>query len=401
MPFFHYAAYDRHGKLHEGDLSAASLAEAAAVIRGQGLVAANVTKSRRVADYADFFRIGRGDARFAALFFRQLAAMYDAMPLNMILAALAKQSEDKRSRRITEDIKHSVSMGNTLAESMQKYPRVFSPTVTGIVAAGEQSGNLSYILPDLADFLEREYIDGERLRSAMMYPLLLAAMLTVSGAVLIFFVLPNFAALFLSLNAELPPATKMLLAFGEFVARYGVVMAAAVVFLLAVFCFARQSERIRFVVDKFWLRLPIIGTLKREIIWQRVLGSLAVLIRSGMTADKALALAVGIPENLAVIKLLENAKTAVEHGSTLAEALGRDKLFFAVSAEFIAVGENVGKLDFMLQKAAEFCGVEAENSAKRIEAAAQPAIMLLLGAAVLLLMLSVVLPLLDSMEALQ
>ena len=392
---FRYRARSQGGELREGMLEADGLGEAARILKEQGLFTVQLAEAKREHRFMASLS-EQGNAKYAALFCRQLSIMLDEQPLNAILGMLAKQKGDRKYQQMLQDMQQEVEMGKSLSLAMEKHKDIFSPTVIHLVEAGQESGNLTEILTRLADFLEKEYATRQKLGSAMLYPALLGVVSLCSMLFLIVFILPTFAMLFENFHTELPLPTRMLLGIGAFTEAYGQWIPLVIFLLLAGGYWGyRQRQE---MADYLLLRLPVLGQLKQQIAWMHVLGTLAVQIDSGMRIDTALGMVCEVPSNQYLRQFLQKLRDSVSHGYPLVRLLETCPVFPPMLLELIAAGESTGRLPEMLQKSADYCAISAENLSSRLHAMMEPALLLALGGIVFTFILSVVLPLLETMD---
>ena len=397
MAIYHYLACSPEGQLREGDLEASSAREAAHVVRGQMLKVLSLRKAEE--KRRPFFQRSPVTRSHAAFFCRQLAVMADSQPIHEILASLSKEGGDSAYQRMLLDLKESVELGHSLADALKKYESAFSASAIHLIEAGEASGNLPEILARLADYLEKEEETRQKLHSLMFYPMLLALAAMASLFVMMVFILPSFVDLLEGLHVALPLPTRLLISLGKFLGEYGYILPPA--FLVLAYGCRKLYERedLRLSVDTLILKVPIFGTLKSQIEWMRVLGSLSVLLGGGVRMDEALSMAGNVTENRCLRFFLRNAKKSVQQGYSLTAALQGFAGFPAMLLQLTASGEQSGRLEEMLQKAADYCRISSENKSRRLQAMMEPALILLMGSVVIFFLLAVVLPLLDSMEA--
>ena len=398
MALFHYTAWDADGELREGELEAGSAREAARVVRGQMLRVLQVRESVPKKQ-GTVFRCSPVTRKHAAFFCRQLAVMADSQPIHEILAALSQQSGDKAYQKMVKEIRQSVELGHSLAHSLRKYEAAFSASAIHLMEAGEASGNLPEILGRLADYLEKDYADRQKFQSILLYPLILALAAMAAFVILLVFILPSFADLLEGMHVELPLPTRVLLFLGKFLSEYGLPSAAGTALLALGLWNLYKNERIRRSVDGFLLHVPVLGALKGQTAWMHILGTLSVLLGSGLRIDEALPMAGSVTENRYLQSALMEARQSVQHGYSLTAAFQAIPVFPGMLLQLIAAGENAGRLEEMLQKAADFCRISAENTTQRLQALMEPALILVMGGVVILFVLAVVLPLLDSMDA--
>lgn len=399
MEEYAYKAYDVAGRLHSGSIQAASPRQAAGLIAGQGMCVVQLKR-----DFSALFSFPCLRRQFwrqyVMLFFRQFSVMIKAgLPISEGIKILAAQEKNIAGKRLMEELYRRVQEGQSFADSLQKHPEVFPPLAVHLVRIGEVSGNLEIVSGELADFLEMSYKAREKLITLMIYP---AILMTATLVVLIFllqFILPTFSGLFLSLQAELPLPTRLLLGLNEFLQAYGVFLMtglAAGPFLL---WNLYKNKNYREKVDYWLLRLPLLGELtvyKEAMQFSR---ALSILLASGLLIDQALLILHDATSNAYMKHLFLHAHSDIQKGSTLAAALRRKKVFPSVVLELLAAGELTGELDIILEKIADFCRWEADALAERLRAFLEPTMVLLMGGIIGLIIFAIAMPVLDAMSS--
>lgn len=399
MEEYAYKAYDTAGRLHSGSIQASSPRQAAGLIAGQGMCVVQLKR-----DFSVLFSFPWLKRQFwrqyVMLFFRQFSVMIKAgLPISEGIKILAAQEKNTAGKRLMEDLYRRVQEGQSFADSLQKHPDVFPPLAVHLVRIGEVSGNLEIVSGELADFLEMSYKAREKLITLMIYP---AILMTATLVVLIFllqFILPTFSGLFLSLQAELPLPTRLLLGLNEFLQAYGVFLVTGLsvgaFFLWSLY----KNKTYREKVDYWLLRLPLLGDLAVYKEVMQFARALSVLLASGLLIDQALLILHDTTSNAYMKYLILHAHSDIQKGSTLAAALQRKKVFPTVVLELLAAGELTGELDIILEKIADFCRWEADALAERLRAFLEPTMILLMGGIIGLIVFAIAMPVLDAMSS--
>lgn len=406
MPVFSYEARNRSGELLTGKIKAESRKEAARQIRAKALWVSRLSEERKQAAAVSWFRLLSVWEKTPShldlvLFCRQLSVLLSSgMPVHEALKALQQPGGAATSlQEIIDRLLRAVMQGKALHEAMQELPRAFSSRIVSLVRAGEKSGSLDILFGRLADFLEKSYEAEEKLKSVLIYPAILG--ITTLGAFLfmIVFILPTFATLLDNFHAEIPWPTRILLMLSAVFQQYSgvllMILAAAIVFAL----FLWQHDSFRTAADRMQLKLPIYGQLVRHAEWMMLLGTLAMLMDNGIRVSDAIALLPDVTNNRYLRKILRDMQEFVNRGGSLADYFCRCDAFPVMLQEMIRAGEKSGELELMLEKSAGLCRVISENETRRLQALAEPAAIFLVGGLVLLLALSVLLPLLGTLDA--
>lgn len=399
MGLFRYRAQDADGVLQEGELQAESAREAAQVLRGQMLRVLQVREVREKGRKWKRWKHLSLQRRHAVLFCRQLAVMIDTQPLHQVLSAIGSQGGEKAYLEMVQKVHAEVELGHGLSEALRSYDDIFPRSAVQLIAAGEASGTLPEVLNRLAGHLEKDYAARQRFQAILVYPVILAVSALVVGVLMIFFILPSFAAFFEGLSMELPLPTRILLFLGRVLAEDGAWVAGGGLLLLVLFAWLYSVEGVRYAVDRWLLRIPVFGQLKQETAWMYLLGTQAVLLESGIRMDMALELGKEVTENRYLQRFMEKTRKEVLGGSTLAAVLSGCPVFPAMLLQLVDAGERAGRLEEMLQKAADYCRLSAEIHTQKMQALLEPALILVMGGIVIFFVLAVAVPMLDSMEA--
>lgn len=401
---FQYKAFDQTGNIVTGTVEAASSDEVATRLRIQGLFPSSVepVKERRSL-FGSFQRVKRMPANQLAVLSRQLAIMLETgMPVTEALRILAGQQLDAGAKNALLETLREVSGGRSLADSLKNHGNVFPDMFLDMVEVGEYSGNLAEILNRMADFYERDAKLRGDIKQALTYPTVIITFALVAIGVVMFVVLPSFAGMFAEFGVELPFITRMVIALRDFMLEYILfVMAAFVLIAFGIRAFVR-SDRGRMMLDTLVLRLPTVGELVTKVIFTRFARTLSLLFTSGISMVEALESCKRVVGNRAVAKDIELSRAGVQRGQGVSDPLRHGARFFPpMLVEMMAVGEETGSLDKVLNQVADFYDVEVEQSVKGLTAIIEPVIMVMLGGIILLIMMSVFVPMFSMVDVIQ
>ena len=378
--------------------SGKSISRMAAALSGQVSAVRGSWKSspivRRVLQY---FR-PRVTRMELGLFCRQLGVMLDAgMPLLPALEILRDQAEKVKLKQTLEGIIGRLEGGSSFGAALIECPEVFPGIFTTMVTAGETGGILITVLENLAGFFEWEHKIREQIKSSVTYPLVVLVIAILAVNFVVVFVLPVFTGILEQINAELPFLTRLILALSAALRSCWYIF--VLVFLGIVFGIFRVKNtfRGRKFFDALFLKLPLIGGLLRKIIVSRFCRTLAALLRVGVPLTAALEVVERTSGNVVVEENIARAREAILEGEGMAEPLRQSRVFPPLVIEMIAVGEETGALDLMLEKVGDFYDAEVETLAARLASLVEPALILFVGGIVALILLSVFLPLFDVM----
>ncbi len=400
MPSFHYEALDAAGKTRSGWLEADNLKAARSLLRTQALVPIEV---KQVAapqgaggeQPAMFSRRAFGSSALT-VWTRQLAGLVGSgLPLERALTALADEAEDPRQRELISHLKGEVNAGHPFARALASAPREFDDVYRAVVAAGEASGALGPVLERLANDLEERQALKAKVLGAMLYPAIVSVIALVIVIFLVTYVVPQVASVFATGKRALPTLTVMMLAISAFVRAWGFYVLALLVAGGVGFAYALRAEAFRRKVDAALLTLPLFGRLARSYNAARFAGTLAMLAGAGVPILKALQAAAETLGNRAMRADALDALVQVREGAPLASALAAKKRFPGLLAMFARLGEQTGQLPLMLDRSARQLSGEVQRRAMALATLLEPLLIVAMGVAVMLIVLSVLLPIIQ------
>ena len=407
MPAYSFEAIDAKGVPRKGVLEAETARAARSALRQQSLVPMKVAPVGAGADgdTGDVAAGGGGsrrssrrvlDAAALAVWTRQLAGLISAsLPLERALTALCDAEPEPRLRDLVAALRAEVNAGNSFAKALSQHPREFPAVFVGVVAAGEHSGNLGKVLESLADDLARQLELRSRLLAAALYPAIVTIVAITIVMFLVAYVVPQVAGVFAGTKKALPWLTVGMLAIGNAVRAWG--LPALVVLVLAAIA-TRQALKLDALRERFdaaLLDLALIGSLARGYNAARFSSTLAMLAGAGVPILRALQAAAETLGNRAMRADALTALVQVREGVPLATALSRHRRFPGLLAMFARQGEQTGQLPLMLQRAADQLGNEVQRRALRLATILEPALIVLMGVIVLLIVLAVLLPIIQ------
>lgn len=393
MPSFDYAALDRAGRTVTGVVDAPGADDARARLEQRRLVPLQVepTAGRRTASP----RPARIRARELSLATRQLSSLVASMTLEEALRTVGSQATRRNLREVMLAVHAEVVEGFRLSEAMGRQPRSFPALYRAMVAAGEGTGALPAILERLADLLEREQQVRSQLATALAYPAALA--LTAVGVVLALmtFVVPRVVEQFDSMGRELPWLTRFVVGVSGFLGSWALPLLA----LLGVAAIAAarvlRDPAVRLRVDTAILRLPLLGRLLREVHAARMARTLAIMLESGVPVMEGLAITARTVGNRRLRLATESMTGAVREGGSLSAAMRRAGVFPPTLLYMAASGEDSGRLAPMLERAADYLEREFNTFTRAAMSLLEPAIIVVLGGVVAVIVLSILLPILQ------
>jgi type IV pilus assembly protein PilC len=335
-------------------------------------------------------------------FTRQLATMIQAkLPLTQVLDILSRQQSNAAFRDIIQNILNSVKRGESLSQGLVRYPKLFSPLYVNMVTVGEVSGNMSGILEQLAQYMEKISRLRRKILTAMAYPSVIVLVAIFAIGFMIFGVMPTFAEMFQDFNAEMPLPLKVLLGFGEFVKNYGLLLLIGVAVLTGLFRVYARTERGSWMLDTLKIRFFLIGHVIRKGLISRFARTLSTLLKSGVSLLDALDVTARSSGNRVVQKEVLMMKQAATKGQSMEKSLSGSTLFPELVVQMIAVGEETAELPEMLVKTADYYDSEVDAAIEALTSVIEPVIIVLLGVILGGTMITIYMQIFDLMNIIQ
>ncbi len=397
MPRFDYVAVDGAGRTVTGSVEARDLALARDQLGRKQLMPLEVQPGRGLSrtDTAGPARGTRLDARALALATRQLATLIAVVPVEEAVRTLALQAEKPKVRRCLEAVHKGVVEGRRLSEAMGEQGRAFPPLYRAMIAAGESSGALQPILERLADGLEREQEVRGKVITALVYPAALAVVALAVITALMTFVVPKVVDQFTSMNQQLPLLTRIIIGISHAMRDWGWVAALGLVCAGALAGLALRRPALRLRADTALLRLPVIGRLIRDLHAARMARTLSTMIASGLPVLEGLNLTARTVSNTRLAAATRTMAEVVREGGSLSGAMRRADVFPPLLVHMTASGEGSGRLEPLLDRAADYMDREFATFTAVILSLLEPGIIIVMGGVVALIVLSILLPILQ------
>ena len=404
MPDYFYKARDDAGRAVSGTMGAASTDELTLRLRKMGYMAVSVTaaapKANSLRDISDSIMPVR--LKDLAAFSFKLSNMLDAgISILTSLRSIESQTANRKLKAVAGDLCRQVEAGALLSEALSKHPRVFDRFLVNMIKAGEESGKLNEILRRYSLFLDEKQDLQEKITGALFYPALLFASAIIVILFMVTFIIPQFADLFARSKIPLPAITKALFVLGMGLKKYAylfILGAAAAVFFLAKYI---ATKRGRYRMDAFLLKLPVIGLLLRKIYICRFAQTLALLLSSGVAVLQSLDIVKEVIGNEALAGVIAKTRESTEGGGKISECLRVSGEFPLDAVDMVAVGEESGDLDGVLNKLADFYNKETSYAIKRLTVLIEPLFLAFIGGMVGFIMLAVLMPIFDMVKMLR
>ena len=400
MPVFDYKGRNQRGEAISGQIEAATADAVATQLSNSGVIPVDVAVAKPGQDIFAGLRQAFGETKVRLadliLFSRQMYTLLKAgVPIMQALRGLEGSTHNQKLARTINEIHESLDAGLDLTSALRRHSNIFSSLYISMVQVGETTGGLQDAFLQLAKYLDLEKDTRERIQSAMRYPIFVVITIAIAIFVINMFVIPAFAKVYASFHAELPWATKLLIATSNFtVAYYHVILIAIALVVLAIRYYV-QTENGRYRWHKLKLKLPVVG----RIIYQATLGrfarALAVTIKAGVPLVQGLTVVSRAVDNDYVGERIVQIRDGVERGETMTRTAVATNMFPPLVLQMISVGEESGSVEDLMFEVAGYYEREVEYDIRNLSDAIQPILIIAIGALVFLLALGVFLPMWD------
>ena len=399
MPAYVFKGKTRAGSATSGERTADSKDAVIAMLRREQILVTSVKEKGKEIALPKF---GGGiSSKDVAIFTRQFSVMIDAgLPLVQCLEILGTQQDNPGFQKVLFSVRQDVEGGSSLADAMKKHPKVFDDLFTNMIAAGEAGGILDTILKRLSIYIEKSVKLKSQVKSAMVYPIAVVSIAGLVVGVILWKVIPTFAALFAGLGAQLPLPTRIVIGLSNWVVWLmvpGILAGFGASYGLKRY---HETHRGRRVIDGIVLKMPILGMILRKIAVARFCRTLATLISSGVPILDGLEITARTSGNAIVEDAIMETRKSVEGGQSLAGPLKQTDVFPPMVVQMIGVGEQTGALDNMLSKIADFYEDEVDTAVANLMTLMEPVLILFLGTVVGGIVISMYLPIFSLINSL-
>jgi general secretion pathway protein F len=403
VPEYSYLVVDPAGREKRGQVRAETpeLAEQALAARRLYVVKVEPAADRAEATGTTpllsrgLLRRRKLSAKQLTLFTRQLATLVQVSPLEEALRTVSRQSEREEVRTILATVHREVLEGRRLSDAMAREGKSFPALYRAMVSAGESSGTLGSILDRVANLLERQAQVRGKVLSALAYPIVLSIVAAFVVFALMIYVVPKVVEQFQDVGQELPLLTRVVIGASNFLANWWWALLAGLLLLIFLSSRALREENLRLAFDRFLLRLPLLGRLQRDLHAARLARTLSTMVASRLPLLEGLRLTTQTVHNRVLRKASADIAEAVRTGGSLSGALKRAGVFPPLLVYLTASGEASGRLDMMLERAADYLEREFDTFTATALALLEPAIIIIMGAVVAVIVLSILLPILQ------
>ncbi|MCG8497576.1 MAG: type II secretion system F family protein [Enterobacterales bacterium] len=407
MPQFKYAGKSTQGGPQKGVIEAASSQAAAQALLSQNIVPLTIveSKKRSAENEGDGFDITRLFQQKVGLdemiiFSRQMYSLLKAgIPIIRAIKGLSENASHKRFQEILKDIADQLEQGRSLSSSMAKYEKVFTRLTISVVVVGENTGKLDDVFLQLALYFEREQETRKRIKSALRYPTFVLIALAIAMFILNLFVVPVFTQMFERFDTELPIMTRVLIGTSNFFVNYWWLL--IIVIVGGIFTVKQyvNSTNGRLKWDKFKLKLPVVGGIIERSLLSRYSRSFSMILRAGVPLTAGLSLTADAVDNAHMQKRIKEMRQGIEKGESLLRVSKNSELFSTLVLQMIAVGEETGRLEPLLEESADYYEREVDFDLKSLTAKIEPILIGFVAVMVLILALGIFTPMWNMMSA--
>ncbi|ABG84325.1 type II secretion system F family protein [Clostridium perfringens] len=392
MAIFKYKAINSEGQRIEGSQSADSESQIREMLLSNQYYPLSIEKENSKSKKSFSFN-SKVKLKDIAVFCRQFYVMLDSgLSIGKALNILIEQCEKPKLREALIGVNGELKRGETLASSMRKRKDVFPNLLTSMIDAGERSGNLDIILKRMAEYYEKETKIRGKIKSAMIYPIVLGVVAIIAITFILTFVMPTFVQMFEENNVDLPMATKMVLGTSKMLGKYGIIIFLILVTAIILLVKYLKSEEGQYKLSSINLKIPVIKKLTQKIIVSRFTRTMGIVSSSGMSLVTSIEIVASVVGNKIAEKELLKVKEKVLKGEGLGDSIMNIKIFPPMLASMVKIGEEAGSLDSILDKTADFYDDELEREIKTATALIEPSMIVLMGIIIGFLLISILTP---------
>ncbi|MEK7569314.1 MAG: type II secretion system F family protein [Patescibacteria group bacterium] len=403
---FAYKAQSKTGEVYTGLLESIDRFTLAKELRSRGSTPISIKeKGAHSLDFAALLKSALGHISKAELilFCKNLSGMLRAgLSLARAIAVLEKQTKNAALQKILKSLANDINTGEPFSTALAKFPKVYSALFVSMVRAGEESGNLAGALTDIGGNLEKAHSLNKKIHGALVYPGVILSAMVIIGVLMFAFVVPTLASTFKELGVTLPKSTQAIIWMGNFFSEHLVITFLIIILGSLGMVALLRAPFLRKYIDFLTVHLPVIGNLAKELNTARTTRTMSSLLLAGVPITRAIEITEDVVQNIYYKKVLREAKTAVEKGSSFSKTFEENThLYPIMMSEMIEVGEETGKLSDMLLQVAAFYEEEIENRTKNLSTIIEPLLMIVIGAAVGFFAISMISPLYSVLNQIQ
>ena len=393
MAIFSYKAKARDGRTKTGTIVTIDENEAVKSLNRKGLDVYFLKESSGDLEFKIASLFNPVKSKDLIIFSRQFSIMIMSnVPIVEALSVIIEQTSNISFKVILSGVAYDVDNGSFLSDALKKHPKVFSEFYCNVIKAGETSGKLDEILQYLSDEIEKDYDLTKRFKGALIYPAFIMVGLTIVGFVFIFFVLPELTKILEETGATLPLATRIVIAFTNFLRNYYIYVGIFIVILIFALRYFFKTPTGKRARDVFYVKMPLLGKIFQLIYLVRFCRSFGTLLKGGVSVTKSLEIVGDIVRNSVYRDILVETVENINEGGSIVSILERSEYVPKMIPEMMSVGERSGRLDEVLEETAKFYDKEVGNKLANLNAVIEPVIMVIMGLGVGIMVAAVILP---------
>jgi type IV pilus assembly protein PilC len=399
MPKFRYVTVDQTGRQYKGTFESASFQTAIEELRAKDLwIIELFDVATRIISRELKFGSPKVKTEQFTVFCRQLATMYKAgISLVEAVRILGEQTQSKKFRKIILEVAEEMQRGTQFSVAAGNHPSIFNTVFISMVRAGEVSGNLDVMLERLAKFFEKEHNTMEKVKSAMIYPVIMGVMACIVVTIMMIFVIPRFVANFEAMGIELPLPTRIVIAISEWIQAYWFIVPFIMFSPSLLMKLMKKFPKGHYVIDYLKLRVPVFGKLQHKQAIARFSRTFSSLFAAAVPLLQAMTIVAKVVDNAVISRIIEESREGLRSGQSMAEPFRKTWLFPPMVVHMMAIGEKSGSLDSMLEKVADFYENDVDTMADRLKSLLEPLMIVFLTLIVGGIVLSIMLPMFKIM----
>lgn len=389
---FKYKALDQDGKKKDGSIDALNKTVAISALQRRGLIVVSLKGEESKSFFKGTF-LDRVPLRDVVVMSRQLATLF-ASQISALKAftLLSENAENKMLASQLRGVGDDLQAGSSISDALAKYPDTFSEFYVNMIKAGEESGKLNETFEYLAQYLDRQYNLTSKTRNALIYPSFVIIVFITVMLLMFTMVIPNLSQLLIESGQEIPIYTSIIIGISAFIVDYGIFIAIFFVALIVYLLWYRRNDKGKEYLDHLKISLPLIGSLYKKMYLSRISDNLNTMLSSGISIVRSIEITADVVGNQVYKKILREALESVKSGRTLSDAMGRHEEIPQIMVQMIKVGEETGSLGSILKTLADFYRREVDDAVDTLIGLIEPAMIVLLGLGVGILLTSILVP---------
>lgn len=389
---FKYKALDADGKKKDGSIDALNKTVAISALQRRGLIVVSLKGEEDKSIFRGTF-LDRVPLRDVVIMSRQLATLFSSQVSALkAFTLLSENAENKMLSGQLRQIGDDLQAGSSISDALAKYPDTFSEFYVNMVKAGEESGKLNETFEYLALYLDRQYALTSKTRNALIYPAFVIVVFITVMILMFVMVIPNLSQLLLESGQEVPVYTRIIIGISNFLVNYGIFIAIFFVIFVLYLWWYRRNDTGKEYIDNVKISFPLIGKLYKKMFLSRIADNLNTMLSSGISIVRSIEITGDVVGNYVYRKILKQTEDEVKSGSTLSDAMQKHPQIPAIMVQMIRVGEETGSLGSILKTLADFYRREVDDAVDTLIGLIEPAMIVLLGVGVGILLTSVLVP---------